>query len=64
MELKRRAFIKLLPAAALGMLGAAGWAREQVRPRRITMALHGVGFPGRIRPPNEAEISRPAKWNG
>ncbi|HBA86121.1 MAG TPA: hypothetical protein DCZ95_18710 [Verrucomicrobia bacterium] len=64
MEMKRRAFNKLLASAVLFLAGG-GWAwLRWLAPNRVVEALRTHRYPGPVRPLDESSILKPGTWNG
>ena len=64
MELTRRDFCTTLVTSVAALLTGAWRAGSEAARARWMAVLRRGGFPGRLRPMEEAEVRTPAKWHG
>ncbi len=64
MELTRRQFGRRLLVAAAGCLAGAWRVAGSPVVARVTRAIGGAVFPGRVVPIDPAQVARTGKWLG
>jgi len=64
MELTRRKFGMTLVASFAAMLTGAWRKGSETARARFMAVLRRGGFPGRLRPMDEDEVGKPARWRG
>ena len=62
--MKRRLFIKIVAVAALFPAVAGGWLYRKMAAVGVIRAGRTKTYPGRVVPLVEAEVKKPARWNG
>ena len=64
MEITRRTFGKIMIGATVAALVGIWNAARECGPVRFVRAIRGRGFPGKLRPLDDATVRKQAEWRG